>query len=641
MPSHDPFTPVPLTRKSQPIVLRRDRRGVSMEDHLTQGTVDSRLNTHKPHHSVAMISMISVLAIMVSRIAYLQVLRGDEYRSSAEQNRIRLEILQAPRGIIYDRDQKPLLSNVPNFTLVAVPSDLPRTAEDRVAVADQLAAVAPELRNDAIRTMLITSTPGSVQPLILLEHVPYEMALRLTTAVARMPGISLRAVGTRSYTKNETMAHLLGYLGKPSKKELETNAGYSTLTQIGRMGIEQYYDTNLRGTDGIREVERDHLNKELSVVASRDPVPGNNLITGIDTTLQETLYDSLQTSVKALHLQGASAVALDPRTGTIRALVSYPSFNPNLFTQGGSVEEFNAIFNDDTYPLVFRPISGTYPSGSTIKPVITSAALNERVVTEGTTVSSTGGIKVGPNFFPDWKSGGHGVTNVTKALAESVNTFFYMIGGGFENFVGLGIDRIVEYLKLFGLAKPLGIDLPGEASGFLPDKEWRSKASSPKWYLGDTYNLSIGQGFISVTPIQVASYTAAIANGGTLYQPHVVTSILEPDDTTQSTIAPVRIRSTVPDSVLSIVRKGMRQAVTSGSARGLGNLPVTVAAKTGTAQFGNEGKTHAWLTSFAPFERPEIVLTVLIEGGGEGSATALPIVRKALETYFTKPVQMP
>jgi len=633
----DPFTPVPLSKRARPLIVNRDRRAPNVEEYIARSSTNSKLIGDAVQHRTVIIVMVCALACIIARTGYLQVIRGTDYRQSSERNRIRLETIQASRGIIYDRTMVPLLQNSPNFTLYAVPADLPQSLDERRSIADELSTLAPALNRDETREKLSTVTAGSLQPIILLEHVDYQTALKLTTAIARTPGVSLSAVAARDYTYGSAMAHLIGYLGKPTQKELSDNSSYTTLTQIGRFGLEVQYDAELRGTDGVREVERDHLNKELSVVASRSPVAGKNLVLGIDRQLQDTMSASLKDAVRQLHATGAAAVAIDPRNGEVRALVSEPSFDPNLFTQGGTTQEFDAIFNDPNYPLVFRAISGSYPSGSTIKPVIASAALAEHIVTEQTTVSSTGGITVGPNFFPDWKAGGHGVTDVKKALAESVNTFFYMVGGGYQDFDGLGVDRLVDYMKQFGLSEPLGIDLPNEAEGFVPDKEWRSRPDATTWYLGDTYNLSIGQGYIAVTPLQVASYTAAIANGGTLYKPHVVTKILNPDGTTDRSIVAESLGTTVDGRYLSIVRAGMRQAVTNGSARQMADLSVAVAAKTGTAQFGNEGKTHAWFTCFAPYENPELVVTIIIEGGGEGSATAQPIAKKALQAYFSNP----
>lgn len=630
----DPFSPVPLSRGLRPIVLRRDRRARDLDEHLTPAKTEARIGGIELLQFRLIVVLIAMFAIVLARVAYLQIAQGGTHRSASERNRVRLETILAPRGIILDRHGQTLLNNVPNFTLIATPADLPPSSEERRAIADELTKTFPLLNHEYVQNILLPAPRGSLQPITLSEHVGYQSAIRLSTVIARMPGISLETLSTRSYTSGSSFAHVIGYLGKPTADELAADPQRSSLSAVGRMGIEQYYDQVLRGKDGVREVERDHLNKELNVIANREAVPGNNLVLTLDRRLQETLSTALRTTVKRLRVPGGAAIALDPRTGQVLALVSEPSFDPNLFTQGGDPKAFDAIFQDPNHPLFFRTISGTYPSGSTIKPVIAAAGLAEGIINERTTVNSVGGITVGPNFFPDWKQGGHGITDVRKALAESVNTFFFVLGGGFEDRIGLGVDRIVHYLQRFGLGSKLGIDLPNEASGFLPTAEWRKRPGAGTWYLGDTYYLAIGQGYVNVTPLQVATYTAAIANGGTLFQPHLLKTILTPEGSVERQIAPNEIGKTVDARTLAIVRSGMREAVLSGSARALGDLPVAVGAKTGTAQFGNDQRTHAWLTSFAPYDRPEIVVTVVIEEGGEGFATALPVAKQALAEYY-------
>ncbi|MBI4092723.1 MAG: penicillin-binding protein 2 [Candidatus Kerfeldbacteria bacterium] len=628
------FAPVPLSAEDRPIVLKRDRRAVEIEDHFSVGETTGRLTNSFLDTMVIGIVMAAIFAIMMLRIAYLQVTQGDAYRQASERNRVNLETIYPTRGIIFDRHRTPFLANVPNFTLFATPADLPRSPPQRQEMVDNLLTVYPKLNRQETTVKIVSASYASLGPVILAEHIEHIDAIRLSTAIARMPGITLRSVSARSYTDGEASAHVIGYLGKPTAEELAEKTYLTSLAEVGRMGVELAYDKILRGVDGVREVERDSLNKELAVIASRSPTPGKNLVLSIDRGLQTVLNNALKSTVNELGVPGGAAVALDPRSGEVLALVSQPSFDPNLFTSGGSAEDFKEIFENPRHPLFFRPISGSYPSGSTIKPLVAAAALADGIITEKTTVQSTGGLKVGPNFFPDWKAGGHGLTDVRKALAESVNTFFYTIGGGFESFGGLGLNRLVDYFQFFGLGQKLGVDLPNEASGFLPTAEWRNRPSSPRWYLGDTYHLAIGQGFISVTPLQVASYTAAIANGGTLYQPRVVKQILSPDGSIVQDLPSVKLKSTINDRYLKVVRSGMREAVTTGSARGLGSLPVPVAAKTGTAQFGEGDGTHAWLTSFAPFDRPEIVITVVIEQGGEGSVEALPVARQGLDWYF-------
>jgi penicillin-binding protein 2 len=263
--------------------------------------------------------------------------------------------------------------------------------------------------------------------------------------------------------------------------------------------------------------------------------------------------------------------------------------------------------------------------------------MQEKIISENTTVLSTGGLRVGQWFFPDWKAGGHGRTAVRRALAESINTFFYYIGGGYENFIGLGVDRLAKYMLLFGLGMETGIDLPNESPGFVPSKAWKEQVRGEKWYIGDTYHLAIGQGDLLVTPLQDANWTAVFANRGTLYHPHIVKAVLSDNDQTITPIQPKIIRQNMVDSYnIEVVRQGMRQAVTSGSAAKLQSLPVEAAAKTGTAQWGTDKTPHAWFTAFAPYKKPEIVVTVLVEEGQEGSQIALNVAQDILQYYFTR-----
>jgi penicillin-binding protein 2 len=327
---------------------------------------------------------------------------------------------------------------------------------------------------------------------------------------------------------------------------------------------------------------------------------------------------------------------MNPNNGQIITLISLPAYDNNLFAQGISQVNYDKFLNNKNNPLFNRAISGEIPSGSTIKPVIAAAALQEGIITENTSFLSNGGLSIGQWFFPDWKFGGHGTTNVRKALAESVNTFFYYIGGGYKDFNGLGLDNLVKYMHLFGLGEETGIDLPGESSGFVPTKEWKEETKDETWYIGDTYHISIGQGDILTTPLQVANFTAVVANGGILYKPMVVSALLDEHNNLVRNIEPVIIRQNFVDAYnLQVVREGMRQAVTSGSARSLSVLPVTSAGKTGTAQWSSRKANHAWFTGFAPYENPEIVITVLVEEGDEGSTMAAPIAKEIMQWYFT------
>ncbi|MBI2476750.1 penicillin-binding protein 2, partial [Candidatus Uhrbacteria bacterium] len=350
---------------------------------------------------------------------------------------------------------------------------------------------------------------------------------------------------------------------------------------------------------------------------------------------QAFIEERLQSIARVSGIRNASVVVMDPRDGAVRALVSFPGYDNGIFGRRVEREQYERLLNDPSHPLFNRVVSGQFPSGSTIKPIMAAAALSEGIIDENTSFVSTGGLRIGAFFFPDWKVGGHGVTNVRKAIAESVNTFFYTIGGGWHEFAGLGLERMMDYARAFGLGSQTQIDVPAEQSGFLPSAAWKLEVKGEPWYVGDTYHVAIGQGDILVTPIQMAMVTAVFANGGTLYTPQIVDHYTVGERTHD--IPPRELRERpVSQEVIRVVREGLREAVTRGSARRLASLPVAVAGKTGTAQWHTERKPHAWFTGFAPFENPEVVVTILVEEGGEGSAVAVPLAHDILSWWFSR-----
>ncbi len=327
---------------------------------------------------------------------------------------------------------------------------------------------------------------------------------------------------------------------------------------------------------------------------------------------------------------------MEPTTGRIRALVSLPDYDNNLFAKGISSSELSSLISDPKKPLVCRATNGLYPPGSTIKPLVATGALHYNIVSPSYALDTPAEIKIGQQVFPDWKD--HGLTNIRTAIAESNNIFFYMVGGGWEKVNGLGLERLRETVHWFGYEKPTGIDLPGELKGYFLSTERKKRFSNEPVYLGDVYHVSIGQGDIGVTPIQVATATAAIANGGSVIEPRLVESYVNSNNEQARDVSPtVSNKLPVTDSELQIVREGMRQAVLSGSSRPLSTLKTKLAGKTGTAQFGNQDLTHAWFTGFGPFENPEYVVTVLIEGGGGSFEAAVPLAENVFRIIFNEP----
>lgn len=580
------------------------------------------------------------LFVLLGRAASLQISRGEEYRDLAEGNRLRKTTIQAERGIIADRNGRLLVQNVPTFSIYAVPRDLPKTFGEKEAALRTLSEISevplPEIK------IILEDFSGSALPVPIKENLSYESALLAEIKAASLPGVLVERDTRRFYTAEAenimSLSHVLGYVGKITKEEYASkkSQGYLRTNKIGKTGIELIYETLLRGTSGEEKTEVDALGHKKRIIAKEEPVPGKNLVLSIDYGAQKVLEESLRKGMGRIGAKKATAIAMDPRDGSIVALVNLPSYSSNAFSFGIKPEDYKALIEDPNMPLFPRGIAGEYPSGSTIKPFMAAAALDEGIITPGTVVHSVGGISVGEWFFPDWKAGGHGDVNVITAIAQSVNTFFYYIGGGYQGFKGLGVAKIVEHVGKFGLGSKLGIDLDGENKGLLPTEDWKEKTKGERWYIGDTYHMSIGQGDVLATPLQIAAGTAAVANGGTVWQPHVLYGYIEADGTSKKIVPkPVFLNAAKKES-LATVRRGMRETVLSGSARYLGTAGVSSAGKTGTAEWRDGKAPHAWFTGFAPYENPEIVITVLIEEGGEGSSAAVPVARDFLEWYFKK-----
>lgn len=585
---------------------------------------------------------VAVLMFFTTRLFNLQIAQGLALRTSAEENRIRIKPIEATRGILYDRNGTPLVRNVPNLSLQAVPADLPKQ-EALHSEAVKLAGLLHE-EVTGVERDLNAKRARSYLSVMVRDHLDYQTAIRIQLAEPNLPGLHIEENATREYLGGEAFSHIIGYTGKISQQQYDAAPQrYLLNDEVGKDGVERSAEEMLRGTDGGQQVEVDAHGRELRIVASESPIAGKNVTLSIDAGLQQQAYVLLQKTIQENNALGGAVAAIDPRNGAVLALVSAPSFDNNAFVRGMDSATYQALEEDPHEPLFNRAITGQFPSGSTIKPILAATALTLGVINEKTTVLSTGGITIGQWFFPDWKAGGHGVTDVRKALAWSVNTFFYTIGGGTPTFPGLGVNRLVDAFRAFGLGVKTGINLPGEASGLVPTPQWKQKVKDEHWYIGDTYHISIGQGDLLVTPLQMALATAAIANGGILYQPQLIAHTAANNQKAVIT-QPVITRQNLADPhAMQVVREGMRQAVTDGSAVAAKNVVVPVAGKTGTAQFDTSKHTHAWFIAFAPYENPEIALAVVVEGGGEGHEAALPVARDLLQWFFTSgtPVDKP
>ncbi|MFA4954386.1 MAG: penicillin-binding protein 2 [Patescibacteria group bacterium] len=566
-----------------------------------------------------------LILVLMGRGLWMQVVSYGHYREQAEENRLRHVYIPARRGIVRDAKGTVLAENVPSFDLQAMPWLLPQKEDEKDALLGNVGRILSVPLNDLLAVMA-SSTPG--ETLTVARDIPYDRAIALDIKVGQDPAMQLVVGSKRHYPlsdKVKSLSHLLGYVGAISPEELTAHRpeGYRQVDAIGKSGVESTYEKILRGVAGEKVYEVDSLNRVMSLYGDEAPHDGGDLRLTLDADLQAAAEQALSKELAAIKLTRGAVVALDPRDGSILALVSLPSYDDNYFSGSVSSTYYASLLKNEDHPLLPRAWAGVYPSGSTIKPVIATAGLAEKVITPNTTVNSVGGIKLGATFFPDWKAGGHGATNVRKAIAWSVNSFFYTIGGGYQNFVGLGVDRLTKWMRAFGLGDRLGLDLPGESAGFVPSKEWKEKTKGERWYVGDTYNLSIGQGDLLVTPLQVAAFTSAVANGGFKVRPHIVPA--------SDALSTERLAEA---SVIETVRLGMRDTVIYGSGKAMQGLPFTVAGKTGTAQWRNDRKNHAWFAAFAPFDKPEIVVVVLIEEGNEGSTVSVPVAREILQAWW-------
>lgn len=592
---------------------------------------------------IVFLIIILILSLLFLRAFYLQIIKGQEYYSFAEGNRIRIKTIPSGRGIIFDRNGNPLTENVGSFNLVIIPADLPRIDEEKNMVLDQVSKEFDIIRED-LNELLIDVPFFSYQPILLKENISRNEALKILVNSDKFLGVTAENGIRRKYildgeeTEDSSFSHILGYEGKISPEELKaySDRNYLLTDRIGKLGIELAYENLLRGIHGEKKVEVDFRGRELKILAEVKPKPGKNIKLTIDQNLQKKSEEILSKYLKTGGKKKGSIIISNPQNGEILTLISWPSFSNNDFSIGVSQEKYSSLINDKAMPLFNRTITGEYPSGSTFKPIVALAALEEGIISRYTTFLSTGGIWVHQQwFFPDWKAGGHGLTNVTRALAESINTFFYIIGGGYEDFEGLGVKKITEYAKKFNLGEAMGIDLPGESAGFLPTPEWKEEVKNELWYIGDTYHLAIGQGDILVTPLQVNFWTTVFANRGVLYRPHLLKEILDEENNVIETKEPKVLKDNIAhEQNIDIIRAGLRQAVVSGSARRLLDLPVSSAGKTGTAQWHSKKSPHSWFTGFAPYENPEVAITVLVEEGGEGSGIALSIAHDILEWQF-------
>lgn len=577
-------------------------------------------------------STLFFLLVLGVRVFYLAGIKGQYYQGIAKGNSVRSIVIKAPRGRIFDKNGVSLVSNVPSIDAVVVPADVAPETASKKELAGKLAQIL-QLNEGEIWAKLESLDAKSFNPVLLKERISQDESLILMEKAAEMPGVRIDKTAIREYIDGPIFSHVLGYEGKIEKKEMEENQGYLLTDYIGKQGLEKSFEKYLRGVHGADQIEVDAIGNQKREVGVINPKSGSDLVLGIDARLQKKIYDSLSGILENSQSKTAAAVAINPQNGEILAMVSLPSYDNNIFAQKIDQAQYLKLIQDPDKPLFNRALSGEYPPGSTIKPAIAAAALAEGVITPSTIIDGLGGaLNIGSFRFGDWKV--HGPSDVRTAIAQSNDIFFYTIGGGYGNIQGLGMGRMKKYYDLFGMGQPTGIDIAGEARGFIPDEQWKLEKLKERWFVGNSYHASIGQGYVTATPLQLANYIAAVANKGTLWKPHFVKQIKKNTGETIN-IRPEAIRKgfIAPD-VMDVIREGMRQTITDGTAQSLKDLPVAVAGKTGTAQFGSENKTHAWFTSFAPLDNPQIAMVVLVEGGGEGHSSAVPVTKDVYQWYF-------
>lgn len=564
-----------------------------------------------------------MLFFMSVRLAELQVIEGEALRNIADQNRLQSIVNVAHRGRLYDRNGVVLAQNNPDYRFLGYAQLLPQNDIDLQAALAPL-IVTCGLDTGALLETTQTARKKGEQEFVLAEGLSSSCALTFLSSEETPSGVRLEVSEERSYITERipSLSHILGYTGGLSEEEYESHKdeGYRAFDAIGKQGVEKLFETRLKGENGETLVEVDAQGGVLRTLLQEVPTQGEDLVLSLDAQLHAAIEQILARRLKDGPVERASVVVMNPNTGEVMAMVSYPSFNANLFVQGIDQATYDTLVNDPNAPLFNRSIAGSYPAGSTIKILYAAGALTDGIITPYTTFASTGGLWLGNRFFPDWRGGGHGITNVYHAIADSVNTFFYAVGGGAGDFEGMGIERLMDWARTFGLGDYTGIGLSGESRGFLPSKAWKEEVKGEPWYIGDTYNVAIGQGDVLVSPLQIARVTSAIANGGYLVTP----TLLKGEQGAREQI--------ISSDVVQIVQEGMRDTVLSGTAQAFQALPFTAAGKTGTAQWSSVYDPHSWFTGFAPYENPEMVVTVIVEQGGELSL-ASPIAREVMEWY--------
>ncbi len=591
---------------------------------------------------ISSLIVVTVFGILSLRLWSLQVLGVDHYRDLSERNRIRYVAIQPPRGAVFDRHGQLLVDNRPAFSVSAL--------RQQVGDRKQLFANLSVLLGVEVEALEERWRKGQglprYRPLPLLEDVGREAMEKVQENSIDLPGILVEVKPLRAYPQGDVAAHLFGYLGEVTEEDLRKTdfANYRSGEMIGKTGLERLFEQKLRGQAGLKRIEVNVRGRELRQVTTRNPLPGNQLYLTIDTTLQLA-------AEKALADKAGAVVALDVNTGEILAFVSRPTFDPAWFARGVTNEEWRDLIENPQHPMTNKVLRGQYPPGSTFKMVVALAALEAGTVKPSTKFQCDGSFKLGSYEYRCWKKRGHGSVDLHKAIKESCDVWFYRVG------LETGIDQIASAAQRFGLGQTTGFPFGGERSGLIPTRSWKKKRFGTSWYDGETVISSIGQGFVLTTPIQLASMTAALANGGTVWKPQIVQKVVDLEGDTEWMLKPEKLMETAWSAEsLKAVQTAMASVVNDvgGTAWRSRLEKVRFAGKTGTAQVvrrksdeeeeaeqaGDEVpyqyRDHALFVSYAPTDSPQIAVAVVVEHGGHGSSVAAPVAKAVYEAYFAE-----
>jgi penicillin-binding protein 2 len=591
----------------------------------------------------ALVFAALLIAILIGRLVYLQVLAHEHYITLSDDNRIKILPLPPNRGLIFDRNGIILADNLPSYRLEITPEQV----DDMQATLDGLAQLVTIRDVDRKRFDKLLARTPAFKPVPLRFHLSDEEVARFAVDRHRYPGVDIVAGLSRHYPHGPLAVHALGYVGRIDERDLQQidTSNYSGTTHIGKVGVEKTYEETLHGTVGFRQVETNAEGRVLRTLVRTAPQPGKNLYLTLDAELQHV-------AEQAFGDKNGAAIAIDPANGGILAFVSQPTYDPNLFVNGIDTETYKALRDDDNQPLFNRGLRGQYPPGSTLKPFVGLGGLEQGITTKHAHTYCPGFYQLPGKArrYRDWKRVGHGTVDLTSAIAQSCDVYFYDLA------LSMGIDRLHDYLAQFGFGTRTGVDISGELPGLLPSREWKRAMRSQPWFPGETLITGIGQGFVLTTPLQLASATATLSRYGQRMQAHIVASTQSSDD---SELEPV-----LNDPVLYVpvedrdnwraVIEAMHKVVQGrhGTARKVGKgATYAFAGKTGTAQvFGlkqeekydatkleEKLRDHSLFIAFAPLEKPRIAVAVIVENGGSGSAVAAPIARTILDAYLTKP----